>query len=311
LIRSVVIGGINWDISLFIKRFPQKGEEIVVQCITRLPGGKAGNTSVAVARLLGPGQAAIFGGLGNDSIGIQHAKIFENEGVITSGLKYCEGIESGQAYIGIDDEGANVIYTHPGANAMITPNDLDDPVRIGLVSEATVIAIMDPILETAVKLAQSAKARAKVVAWDPGVRSELGIEKLHPLLECVDYIVANEHEIANLTGAKNPNDAAKQLTAAYKRTKVVVKLGGKGCVMYGGERKEILLPSLDLSALGLKVVNTVGCGDAFLGAFVAALSEGLSDLDALKWGNCAGSLKATRFETRGSPNRQTLLQYLS
>jgi len=60
----------------------------------------------------------------------------------------------------------------------------------------------------------------------------------------------------------------------------------------------------------LKVVNTVGCGDAFLGAFVSALSEGLSDLDALRWGNCAGGLKATRFETRGSPSREMILKYL-
>ena len=79
--------------------------------------------------------------------------------------------------------------------------------------------------------------------------------------------------------------------------------------MYRGAKKEVL-PSLDLAGHGLKVVNTVGCGDAFLGAFVAALSEGLSELEALKWGNCAGGLKATKFETRGSPNRETLVRYL-
>ncbi len=67
----------------------------------------------------------------------------------------------------------------------------------------------------------------------------------------------------------------------------------------------------DLKSRGLKVVNTVGCGDAFLGAFVAALSEGRSDREALEWGNCAAGLKATRPETRGSPDRETLLKYLS
>jgi len=43
---------------------------------------------------------------------------------------------------------------------------------------------------------------------------------------------------------------------------------------------------------------------------VAALSEGRDDTDALKWGNCAGGVKATRSETRGSPDRETLLQHL-
>jgi ribokinase len=305
-----VIGAINWDVNLFIKEFRRKGEEVVVKRITRVPGGKAGNAAVATARLLGPSQAAIFGGLGKDSIGSQQAEIFEREGVITSGLKYCEDVESGQAYIAIDDDGANIIHTYRGANAMITPIDLEDPVRRGLISEASVITIMDPPFETAVKLAAKAKELEKVVAWDPGVTSELGIEKVGDLLENVDYVVANEHETANLAGSTNPDTAAKRLAAANDRMKIVVKLGAKGCVLYHQGKRNVL-PSFDLSSVGLKVVNTVGCGDAFLGAFVAALSEGHSDLDALKWGNCAGGLKSTRFETRGSPTRETLLKYLS
>jgi ribokinase len=65
-----------------------------------------------------------------------------------------------------------------------------------------------------------------------------------------------------------------------------------------------MAPSLE--RLGLKVVNTVGCGDAFLGAFVAAKSEGKSDEEAIVWANAAGSFKATRMETRGSPKRNEL-----
>ena len=304
-----MIGAVNWDISVFVKRFPQKGEEVVAKRITRVPGGKGGNTAVAAARLLGPRQAAIFGGLGKDPVGSEQVKIFESEGVVTSGMKFCDNAESGQAYITIDDEGANVICKFPGANALISPSDLNDPARRALISEAAVVAIMDPPFETAIRMAETAKEFGKVVAWDPGVNSELGLENVHGLVKNVDYLVANEYEVANLTGIRNPVAGAKRLTASNKRLKAVVKLGGRGCVMYGEDQKE-MLPSIDLSAVGLKVVNTVGCGDAFLGAFVAALSEGLPSLEALKWGNCAGGLKATRFETRGSPNREMLLKFL-
>ncbi|HXZ89592.1 MAG TPA: PfkB family carbohydrate kinase [Candidatus Dormibacteraeota bacterium] len=310
MIRTVVIGGINWDTNLFVKRFPDEGEETVIRRITRVPGGKAGNTAVAAARLLGPRQVAILGGLGKDSIGTEQVKIFEDEGVVTSGLKFCDDTESGQAYIAIDGEGANIIYTHPGANATITPSDLDDLVSRALISEAGVVTIMDPPLETAIRMAETAKGLRKVVVWDPGMNSELGIENVRALMKNVDYLVANEHEVANLTAVRNPLTAAKKLAATNKRLKAVVRLGAKGCVMYDGESKKVS-PNLDLSAVGLKVVNTVGCGDAFLGAFVAALSEGLPDIDALKWGNCAGGLKATRFETRGSPTREMLMKYLT
>ena len=307
-VRTVVIGAVNWDVNFFVKRFPHKGEEAIVERVTRVPGGKAGNTVVAAARLLGPAHAAIIGGLGKDSIGAEQVKIFEGEGVVTSGLKFFD-LESGQAYIAIDSNGANMIYKLSGANALITPKDLDDPVRSALISEAAVVAIMDPPFETGIRMAEKAKGLGKIVAWDPGVNSELGLENVRPLMKNLDYLVANEHEAANLAGARNPIAAAKKLAASNRGLKAVVKLGGRGCVMLGGGRKEVL-PKLDMSALGLKVVNTVGCGDAFLGAFVSALSEGLSDLDALRWGNCAVGLKATRYETRGSPTREMILKYL-
>jgi ribokinase len=37
------------------------------------------------------------------------------------------------------------------------------------------------------------------------------------------------------------------------------------------------------------VVDTTGAGDAFTAAFAVALAEGLSDLDAVRWGCAAGA----------------------
>lgn len=310
MVRTVVIGAVNWDTTFFVNRFPRSGAEVVVGRISHVPGGKAGNTAVAVARLLGPNQSAIVAGLGRDAIGTEQVKIFETENVVTTGLKFFANAESGQTYVAIDEKGANTIFKLWGANALLKPSDLDDPARRGLIDEAAIVAIMGSPLETAIRMAEIAKELEKVVAWDPGVHAKLGLEKVHRLVKDIDYLFANENEIAYLTGARNPTAAAKRLAAANGDLKTVVKLGARGCIMFSQGKKESL-QSLDLSAIGLKVVNTLGCGDAFLGAFIAALSEGLSDTEALKWGNCAGALKATRFESRGSPNRDTLLKYLS
>jgi ribokinase len=309
LLKTIVIGAINWDINLFIGRFPRKGEEVVVNRITRVPGGKAGNVAVAAARLLGSSQVAILGGLGKDSIASEQVRIFQEEGVVTIGLKFAPETESGQAYIVIDENGNNIIHTHFGANATITPEDLDDPTRQQLLSEAAVVTIIDPPFETAIKLARNAKHLNKTVAWDPGVKSELGAKGVRELLQNVNYVVANESECENLTGVRNPAEAAKKLMRINEKLKVITKLGSKGATLHYG-RKKIFANCMDLRSRGLRVVNTVGCGDAFLGAFVAALSEGRSDEEALKWGNCAGGLKATRPETRGSPDRETLLKHL-
>lgn len=309
LLGTAVIGAINWDINLFIRKFPKKGEEVVVNRITRVPGGKAGNVAVAAARLLGRGQAAILGGLGNDSVAPEQVRIFQEEGVVTSGLKFAAENESGQAYILIDEKGDNIIHTHLGANATLSPEDLDDPARRQLISEAVVITIMDPPFETALKLAQTAKLLNKTIAWDPGVKSELTVKGVRALLQCVDYVVANQSECKNLTGFRDSAKAAKKMITINRKLKVITKLGYKGATLHS-ERKRVHADCLNLRSHGLRAVNTVGCGDAFLGAFVAALSENRSDEEALKWGNCAGGLKATRSETRGSPDRQTLLKYL-
>jgi ribokinase len=307
--KTVVIGAINWDVNLFIDSFPRKGEEVVVTQITHVPGGKAGNVAVAAARLLGPNQAAIFGGLGKDSIASEQVRVFEQEGVVVSGLKSSPHVESGQAYVVIDEGGENIIHTYFGANATFTPEDLDDPTRKKLISEATVITIMDPPFETALRLAVEAKRVKKIVAWDPGVKSQLGADRVRGLVENVDYVVANESEVENLTWTSDPDKGANMLMALNRQMKVVTKLGVKGSLMHDGKERLVSQP-FNLESRGMKVVNTVGCGDAFLGAFVAAISEGRSDEDAMKWGNCAGGLKATKTETRGSPNRETLFKYL-
>ena len=307
--KTVVIGAINWDVNLFVDRFPRSGEEVVVRLITRVPGGKAGNAVVAAARLLGPNQAAIMGGLGTDAVASEQVRLFKDEGVDVSGLKFVKDTESGQAYIIIDAKGENIIHTHFGANAKISPDYLDGRMRRELIRKSTVITIMDPPLETALELAREARKLDKVIAWDPGPNSRRGFKDSEEMLQKVDYVLANESEVAFLTGTKNRGAAVRKLMKTNRELRVVAKLGAKGSIMYS-KNEQSVSEALDLKSLGMKTVNTVGCGDAFIGAFVAALSEGRSEHEALNWGNVAGSLKATRPETRGSPNRETLLKYL-
>jgi ribokinase len=309
LVKTVVAGAINWDVNLFVDRFPRKGGEVVVRQITRVPGGKAGNVAVAAARLLGPSQASIFGAVGRDYVGSEQVRIFKEEGVDVRGLKTVETVESGHAYIVIDERGENIIHTYSGANATITRADLDDPLRQQIIAGSSVVTIMDPPFETSLKLAKDAHKLEKLIAWDPGVKSRMGIGSFKRFLETVDYLVVNESEMEQLTGKRNRSSAVRSLMKISKRLKVVAKLGASGSIMYSG-REKFVSPALDLKSLGMKVVNTVGCGDAFLGAFVAALVEGRTDYEALKWGTCAGGLKATRAETRGGPDKKTLLSYV-
>ena len=80
----VVTGALNWDINLFVKRLPRPGEEVVVEKIDRVPGGKGGNVSVAASRILGHGKVALLACVGKDEIGKKQLSILKQDGVDTS-----------------------------------------------------------------------------------------------------------------------------------------------------------------------------------------------------------------------------------
>ena len=61
-----------------------------------------------------------------------------------------------------------------------------------------------------------------------------------------------------------------------------------------------------MEELGLKVVNTVGCGDVFLGSYAAYISLGSERHESLVMASAAAGLNATKPETRGGPTRSTL-----
>ena len=100
-----------------------------------------------------------------------------------------------------------------------------------------------------------------------------------------------------------------KLSTVNNRLRLIVKLGEKGCSLISSEQI-VTVPGIDLKKIGFKVVNTVGCGDAFLGMFVASKSQGLSDKECLERANLAGALKATKHETRGSPTKHEFEKYL-
>jgi len=310
MVKICVIGAINWDINLFVERFPEIGEEVPVEKITRVPGGKAANVAVACARILGPEQVALIGCLGRDSVADQQIRILKNEGVVVSGIKTVEDAESGQAYILIDKNGRNVINTLFGANLKLTPRDLQDKTVSSLLIESSIITLIDPPFKTIEAALMLAKKNRKITLWDAGVRSVLGIQKLEKVLKSLDYLVINQVEVKNLTGEQEPIKAWKKLSTINERLKLVVKLGEKGCSLISSEQM-VTVPRVNLEKLGLKVVNTVGCGDAFLGVFLTSKSQGLSDKECLERANLAGALKATKSETRGSPAKQEFEKYLN
>ena len=307
MIDLICCGAINWDINLFMDRLPKTGEEIPVNLIQRVSGGTAANVSVAAARLLGIDRVAFIGALGDDAIAKQQIKTLEEEGVDSRGIVLIPDDESGQAYITIGKSGENEIHTYFGANLKINSEHMLNRVRLSLIENAKVCVVMDPPLEAAKKLAEICMENGVRVIWDPGVYAEMGLEALLPILKNVDYFVLNHIEYKNLLGTSDPKKIAKTLSEKVDSIIPIIKHGSEGSILCEDEGGTIIfMEAVPLERLGLKIINTVGCGDAFLGGFASALVEGKNHIDALRQASAAGSYKATRIETRGGPTREQL-----
>nr|MDO8098922.1 PfkB family carbohydrate kinase [Candidatus Njordarchaeota archaeon] len=302
----ITIGAINWDINMWVDEFPRTGEEVPVGKITRVPGGKAANVAVAAARVAGKKRVSLFGALGEDDIGRKQVEILAEEDVDTSYIKFVRGVESGQAYITIDKNGSNFIETLFGANHEFLPDDLLEQSRLAVIEKCRVIAISDPIVPTAEKIAALGAKHGAVILYDPGTKLQAGLEQLKGVLKHTSVLIVNSVESNRLAGSIDPLDARAKLKEYDLDVGVVVKLGEKGSAYAGKKDEKVMMPSFPLKEFGLQVVSTVGCGDAFLGVLAASLSEGFSDTESIERANLAGGLKATKAETRGCPTKNEL-----
>jgi len=302
----LVCGAINWDTCFFVERLPSPGEEVRVKEISRVSGGTGANVAVAAARILGPGEVALVGALGQDELAQRQLAALEKEGVVTQQIKLLPGRESGQAYILIEESGQNLIASYLGANAALHPEHL--PGAADLISGCQGIVLTDPPLDVAAAILDLAKQNRTPVLWDPGILIEAGPERLKELLKQVDTLFLNESEAAALLSTSEPGTALRQLRAGRLR-QTVLKLGGRGAALLEPMTGEVTqIPTLPLEKLGLKAVNTVGCGDAFVGVFAAYRALGAKPKEALIMASIAAGLNAAQSETRGSPHRKDLEQ---
>jgi ribokinase len=106
-------------------RHPRVGETVAGQAVHYFPGGKGANQAVAAAKLGAP--ATLIGRLGADAFGQQLRTFLAAQGVDLVLVKDTADIHTGTAIITIADAD-NTIVVVPGANAMVSAEDVAAPV---------------------------------------------------------------------------------------------------------------------------------------------------------------------------------------
>jgi ribokinase len=281
-----ILGIFVADLAFRAGRMPGIGETISGSGFKLGPGGKGSNQSVAAARA---GAAVTFiSRIGKDDFGRIALATWKAEGV-TAHVTESDDQPTGAAFIYVNEKnGENAIIVVPGAAAGIGAADVE--------------AAADVIGNAAVFVTQleqpfAAAHRGLEIARAAGVTTIFNPAPAEPVEDAVfrlcDYVTPNEHEAAALTGiAVASVDEARRagdVFLAKGAGAALITLGDKGALLHGKDRS-ILVPAFDAGT----VVETAGAGDAFNGAFAAALARGFDPEEAVRFACAAAGISVTR-----------------
>ncbi|WP_158749608.1 ribokinase [Acidobacterium sp. S8] len=279
----VVVGSINIDLVANTERIPVEGETVLGTDFQIHPGGKGANQAVAVARLGYPVQ--MIGRLGDDAFGAQLRAHLEGAGVDVAGVATTPGT-SGVAVIVVGQKGENSIVITPGANALLTPQDLDANIEI-LRSAGLVLTQLEIPIETVQHLAKICAREGVPLILDPAPAKELPPD----LLKDVAWFTPNETEaaffIGTTDGLSDPAPMAQTLIGKGVKG-VVLKLGSRGAYVASAEFRELL------SSFAVTAIDTTAAGDAFNGAFATGLLMQMGALESARFANAAAAISVTR-----------------
>ncbi|WP_294603911.1 ribokinase [uncultured Lactobacillus sp.] len=291
--KVTVIGSINLDTNLRVKKMPRPGETVHATDHYSAAGGKGANQAVAAARA--GSDVSFIGGVGDDAAGKEMLNLLKSENINTSGIITATKESTGQAFITVDDSGQNSITIYAGANYAFGADEVLQ--NQGLIKNADFL-----IAQFETPLAATIKGFE--IAHEAGVRTILnpapGMDQIPvELLKLTDIITPNETEAETITSVKVIDEKAAQKAAVNLREQgvgtVIITIGDKGA-FYSYQSKNELIP-----AFKVKAVDTTAAGDTFIGAMASVLLTDLSNLkDAILFANKASSLTVQKYGAQPS-----------
>ena len=260
----VVVGSCNLDLVSTTTHLPSPGETLRAVAYAEHAGGKGLNQAVACARM--GARTAFIGCVGNDSAGIMLRDLLSSEGIDTSQLVTVDA-PTGRAFITVDASGENTIVIVAGANAHVGETAITVP------SSKVLLAQLEIPLEIVTQV--FSQAQNAITVLNPAPAAPLSPE----LLSLCDYVVPNETESEALGGTKF-------LLGSGVNT-VITTLGERGAEISEATYMTPIAP------YKVDAIDTVGAGDAFVGALCAELARGETIEHAARIASIAGALATT------------------
>jgi 2-dehydro-3-deoxygluconokinase len=249
---------------------PNSAESIVSADTFRVDAGGAESNVAAHVVRCGRG-ARWYSRLGRDALGRRVYRILQQRGIDVSGVHWDDNSPTG---LYVKEPGGTVSYYRSGSAASkLSPRDtekivLDDA---AIVHVTGITPALSPSAAAAIDtVLNEARRRGIPVSFDVNHRSGLwpaglAAPALMSLANRADIVFVGLDEAARLWNTSTPREVR---TLLHSSALLVVKDGAVGATVYDGD-EEFFVPTPPVD-----VIEEVGAGDAFAGAFLASLMKG-------------------------------------
>ncbi len=278
----VVFASIILDHVAVVERLPRPGETVICPSYQVFPGGKGANQALAAARAGAP--VLVGGAVGEDAAADAALALLKEGDVDLSGVERVD-MPTGAAFIGVDAKGQNQIIVTAGANLKARAASL----ALHTWSKSDILLLQCETPETeCIAVARAAAAGGARIILNAAPAGPVSAD----LVDLLDTLIVNEHEAVVLSVSLDWEERDPDLIAARVDRELgiacIATLGPEGCIGWsGGVRRSVPAPAV-------RVVDTVAAGDAFVGAFAAALHKGAGFSGAMQHGVAAGSLACAK-----------------
>jgi ribokinase len=273
----VVVGSVMTDMTVSLDRVPAAGETLVGNSFLLGFGGKGANQA-AMAALLGA-RVSMVACVGTDAFGNEAIENLESLGIDTRGVAIVDGAATGVAPIWVESSGENRIVIVPGANGLMSAEQVDEAMAQAGVPDVVICQLEIPLACVRRALERGRDQHATTIL-NPAPFAGEACE----LLELADWVTPNEVEFDALSQILLADDGAEPGTLESTLGRVGSRLDASVLVTHG-EHGALLCRAGEqevhrFAAPAANVLDSSGAGDAFVGAFAYALASGAGDLGA-------------------------------
>jgi fructokinase len=238
-------------------------------------------TNVAAGAAILGGSAGLIAQVGQDSFGEYLRQTLSDVGVDLAHFLVRPEYATQLAFVALDGHGVPEFAFHvkQSADQMLDAKTLDEGyLREGQIFHfGSITLIHEPSRTATLNALNMALDEGLLISLDPNLRPplwpnmELAYDRIHEVIPHCDFLKVSEQEMTFLTGQEGIDAGAAALHDLGPEL-VAVTRGPAGAIICNGSN------ILEVPAFRVPVLDTTGCGDAFVAATLVRMIESDHDI---------------------------------